>query len=379
MPGINPTDPNVQISQSGLDSDGLAVPVGDPDGINADDKIKATLLTTIRDWIWDSKKNLQDISTDLTNAQKLNVRANLDAMNRDMSDMSRDLTDTMKSTVRDNIGAVNRDAGDGMELDDDGNLQVKIGSYESDPLNPPAGHGLQIHGEEKELRVYAGKGLEVSSGVLIVKRDGTSITVGSDGIKVADDFLPDQETGPLHEAGDVPAADSSDNKFYVVRRKSTANGGGLDFVEATFRRWLNTGGDTAANVRTLTWNVPYAGRYQFKIQGGHSGKNGTAASGCNDDSNVQDPGIGGQGYDSSVDPGDGHIAGVGPGVAAGNPDSVPQVTTVTYTLTANQAVTIKAGGGGFGGAAGTCGDGGGDDGVVGAVGEEGFVTAVRVG
>ena len=53
----------------------MAVPVGDPDGINADDKIKATLLTTIRDWIWDSKKNLQDISTDLTNAQKLNVRA----------------------------------------------------------------------------------------------------------------------------------------------------------------------------------------------------------------------------------------------------------------------------------------------------------------
>ena len=378
MPGINPTDPNVQISQSGLDSDGLAVPVGDPDGINADDKIKATLLSTIRDWIWDSKKNLQDISTDLTNAQKLNVRGNLDAMNRDMSDMSRDLTDTMKSTVRGNIGAVDTDdipgAGDGMELDDDGNFQVKIGSYEPDPLNPPAGYGLQIHGEEKELRVYAGKGLEVSSGVLIVKRDGTSITVGSDGIKVADDFLPDQETGPLHEATDVPAADSSDDKLYVVRRKSTANGGGLDFIEAQFRRWLAPSTPNAQ--KTITWTAPAAGRYRFQVIGGYAGQPGGQAF-CDDGSSPEGA-LGNSGRTSSVDPGDGHIPAESSGGSAVNLDVPPTLITTTYSLTSGQTVAIKAGSGGSGGFGATCDDGS-DTAADGAAGQRGSVKMWRVG
>ena len=375
MPGINPTDPNVQISQSGLDSDGLAVPVGDPDGINADDKIKATLLTTIRDWIWDAKKNLQDISTDLTNAQKLNVRANLDAMNRDMSDMSRDLTDTMKSTVRDNIGAVDTDdipgAGDGMELDDDGNFQVKIGSYEPDPLNPPAGYGLQIHGEEKELRVYAGKGLEVSSGVLIVKRDGTSITVGSNGIKVADDFLPDQETGPLHEASDVPAAHATDDTLYAVRRRSTANGGGLDFVEAVFRRWLTT---TLDAQRSISWTVPHTGRYRFRLQGGFAGGNGEDVSNCDDGGSASGEN-GTPGQATSVTP-VGQIAADSPGQQLGS--DAPAIWTTTYSLTSGEVVGIKVGGGGSGGAGGQCDDGS-NEGSDGADGAHGWVRVVRVG
>ena len=342
MPGINPTDPNVQISQSGLDSDGLAVPVGDPDGINADDKIKATLLSTIRDWIWDGKKNLQDIATDLTNAQKLNVRGNLDAMSRDMSDMSTELTDTMKETVRTNIGAVDTDdipsVGDGLELDDDGNFQVKLGSYESDSLSPPAGYGLQIHGDDNELRVYAGKGLQVDQGVLIVHLHGDSLTVGSEGLKVSDDFLPDQEVGPLHEASDVPAAHATDDTLYAVRRKSTANGGGLDFVEAVFRRWLTTVVDAQ---RSVSWTVPHTGKYRFRLRGGFAGGYGGDAS-C-DDGSLSGGAAGDRGRTTSVNPGGDYFA----AVSSGQNNSfiaAPVILTSTYSIHAGDAVAIKVGG-----------------------------------
>lgn len=106
MAEISPGDPTKRINESGMNAQGLTATVNDPSGVSDEDKLKNSLWTTIRDWIWNSKKNLQDIATNLTDQEKGNVRRHINALARDMSDLDSDLSANEKSTIKNRIGVV---------------------------------------------------------------------------------------------------------------------------------------------------------------------------------------------------------------------------------------------------------------------------------